>query len=65
MNRHISRRDMTDTEKSIFDAWMVYHGINLQEASTLEFTGYGYLHVTYQDGPDMIVALDLMVPAWL
>ena len=65
MTRHIEGSDMTATEASEFAAWMVYHGVNLTEAQRLEFTGYGYMQVSYRDQPDMIVTLDLKIPAWL
>ncbi len=63
--RYGNRADMTATEQSILNAWLVYHGINLAEARRLDFTGYGYMQVSYKTGPDRIVTLDLKIPPWL
>ena len=65
MTRHVTQREMTEDQRGYFDAWMVYHGVNLAEAHTLEFTKQGYIHIFYREGPDMIVNVELETPAWL
>ena len=63
--RYVSQHEMADDERAILAAWMVYHGINIEEAEVLEFTKYGYVHVFYKEGADALVTVELEVPAWL
>ncbi len=63
--RHIAQREMSEGQRAYFDAWMVYHGVNLHEAHTLEFTRDGHLNVSYRVAGPVHVPVELMVPAWL
>ena len=51
MTRHLTRKDLPDHLETLLDCWLVYHGINLAEAETVEFTGYRYMIVQYRDDP--------------
>jgi hypothetical protein len=51
MTRHYTRQDIPDHIEAALDCWLVYHGINLHEAVSVEFTGYRYMVVQYRDDP--------------
>ncbi len=52
---------------TVLDCWLVYHGVNLAEATAVEITSYGYMVVTYRDNPTLTaITLQLAPPdfAW-